>query len=205
VCRPTRSGVTEFRIGMRCSTIMSRYGERVVWCCPSQRNPPDELEFFVRRLVAATAVAAALILGITGCGTEEEKSAPSAAAPTTAAAASTPDPKAATTAACKEAVSVGEANTASFEAEFKAMLDAAMSGDEAKATELEKAFRAKVKAWADKLTTLAGQEVDPAVKAAFTEAAATITALNSPDDKTPANQVTKKLAEVAQKVKTACS
>ncbi|GAB2917257.1 hypothetical protein GCM10027280_00330 [Micromonospora polyrhachis] len=159
----------------------------------------------MRRLVAATAIAAALTLGITGCGTDEEKSAPPAAAPTTAAAASTPDPKAATTAACKEAVSAGETVAASMEAEFKAMLDAAMSGDEAKATELEKAFRAKLKAWSDKLTTLAGQEADPAVKATFTEAAAAITALNSPDDKTPSNQVTKKLAEVAQKVKTACA
>jgi len=155
--------------------------------------------------VAATAVAAALILGITGCSTEEDASTPPAAAPTTAAAASTPDPKAATTAACKEAVSVGEANTASIEAEFKAMLDAAISGDEAKATELEKTFRAKLKAWSDKLTALTSEQVDPAVKAAFTEAAAAITALNSPDDNTPAGQVTKKLAEVAQKVKTACS
>ncbi|GAB3153487.1 hypothetical protein GCM10027290_46340 [Micromonospora sonneratiae] len=155
--------------------------------------------------MAATTVVA-LTLGVAGCGTDEEKPADSpAAAPTTAAAAATPDVKAATTAACTEAVPLGETTAAAFKAEFSKILEVAMTGDEAKANKMEADLRAKLKAWSDKLTALAAGSIEPEVKAAFTAGAAEIVALNSPDDNTPVNTVTKKFADIAQKVKTACA
>jgi hypothetical protein len=158
----------------------------------------------MRRLLLATAIAT-LAFGAAAC----DSSTPSADA-TAATAAPTPSPtavdlKAATTAACKEAVAASDAGPPAFDKGLEDVLNAVVAEDDAKGEAGEAAMRAALKAWSDKLTALAAQPIDAGLKATLTESASVIVKLTSPDDQTPVNTVKKNLAEIAQKIKTSCA
>jgi len=153
----------------------------------------------MRRILAVVCVVSAVALG--GCGADAEAESP-APAPTSALAV---DAKAATAAACTEAVTISKAGAVDFQEGFDDLLKVAVEGDDAAADAAEKAFRATLTAWSDKLTEIAAQPVDADVKTVLTESAATVAKVADPADKTPVNAATEQLGGIAEKISAACA
>jgi hypothetical protein len=167
----------------------------------------------MRRGIATLVMVSVVALGAAACGSSGDDAGTANAAggaPSSSAAAGGGSDATAT--ACKEAIAASEAGAKDFGSgidEMQKML-LGITGDsvdaelEAKGTELETKMHASLKTWSDKLTALAGQDVDANLKTALTESATTVTKINDPDDDTAGDAARTTLNGVADKIKAAC-
>jgi hypothetical protein len=161
----------------------------------------------MRRILTAAALATAVIAGVTACGGTPDP----AASPTAAAASAAPATSAAAAAAgadtkavCAEAVALSSTAAADFAKQIDEFLKSVVAGgDDAAAA--EKKLRASLTAWEAKLKELAAKDIDPELKTALTEAAATVAKHNDPNDNTGTGAVKKEFTEIGAKITTACA
>jgi hypothetical protein len=150
----------------------------------------------MRTLLTAAALAVVALAGVAACSGNAD---PSATAPAQTTVADE------TATVCAQAISEGTAAGAEFRAKLNEGVQAVLAGDQEKANQIETELHERVDAWAAKLTELSDRSIDPAVKTALTEAAGTLTSLNSEQDETPVDQVEAKFAEFATKLAAACA
>ncbi|MDG4825877.1 hypothetical protein O7635_28860 [Asanoa sp. WMMD1127] len=165
----------------------------------------------MRRSIATVVLVSVVALGAAACGSSDGDTAAGGASPS--AAATTAGASAATQAACQEAIAASESGAKAFgsgmEEMQKLILEYTKNPDdkamEAKGTELETKMRGDLKAWGEKLTALAGQDVDATVKTALTDAAKTVTDMNADDNEATGPEAQAALDGVVTKIKTACA
>jgi hypothetical protein len=167
----------------------------------------------MRRGIATLVMVSVVALGAAACGSSGDDAGSANAAggaPTSSAAPGGASDATAT--ACKEAIAASEAGAKDFGGGIdemqKLLLGITADSDdaeiEAKGTALETRMHASLKTWSDKLTALAGQDVDAKVKTTLTDAATTVTKINDPDDNTAGDAARTTLTGVADKIKAAC-
>ncbi|WFE26795.1 hypothetical protein O7623_26540 [Solwaraspora sp. WMMD791] len=167
----------------------------------------------LRTLITA-AVTTALALTLAGCGgadagtdaAADPSPQSSASAPADGQPAESADDEAAvaTKTACDTAVPVAEETASTIEAYFAEFIAAiAEGGTDAETADAE--FRAKFTDLSAMLESLAADPVDADVQQALTEASEFAAQIVDPDDNTPMGQVEARLAELAEKLKTACA
>jgi hypothetical protein len=145
-------------------------------------------------------VAALAAVGLAGaaCADNSPQAGESSAPPASAAADETQQ-------ICAQAMAEGTAAAGEFNTKINEMLQAAATGDTAKATDIESQLRQRLDAWKTKLTEWSGKNVKPQVKTALTEAAGTVGQLNDPADNTAVDDVKAKFTEIGVKLAAACA
>ncbi|MEV4621552.1 hypothetical protein AB0J74_22940 [Asanoa sp. NPDC049573] len=167
----------------------------------------------MRRGIATLIMVSVVALGAAACGSSGDDAGSASAAGGASASAAAGGASDATATACKEAIAASEAGAKDFGSGIdemqKMVLSITADSDdaelEAKGTELENKMRASLKTWSDKLTALAGQDLDADVKTALTDAATTVTKINDPNDDSDAAAARTALTGVADKIKAACA
>ncbi|MFV2009665.1 MULTISPECIES: hypothetical protein [unclassified Micromonospora] len=168
----------------------------------------------MRRTLITAAAATALAFTLAGCGGGDSDVDPTAGQTSPPAATASADAEsagsaedgaaAATKEACDTAVPVAEETASTIEAYFAEFIAAvAEGGTDAETAYAE--FRAKFTDLSAMLESLAADPVDADVQQALTEASEFAAQIVDPDDNTPMGQVEGRLAELAEKLKTACA
>ena len=154
----------------------------------------------MRRLLT-TAAAVILLTVAAACGSTADETPIAGASATTAA----PDPTAATAKVCAEAVLLSEQRAAAFTAILKQFIADVLAEKDVNEEAVEAEFWGNLKTWSDRLTELANQPIEPAVRTVLTETAALVVKVNDPNNETPSGEIQKQLDAVTAKIRAACA